>query len=273
MAQDPTKEMSFLDHLEELRKHLIRAVVIVLIFTVIAFMFMDVIFHEILLAPARPDFWTYRMFCKVGQMMGENGLCVEKIDFILQSRTLSGQFSMHLMASFVTGLIAAFPYVFWEVWRFVSPGLYLKERSITAGAVIYVTSLFAAGILFGYYIVAPVSINFLANYKLDPSIMNQFDITSYISTVCMMVLGSGLMFQLPMVVYVLSRLGLLTPAVMRTYRKHAVVIIFVVAAILTPSPDVLSQMLVGVPLWFLYELSIFISGNVERSRKKQAASI
>jgi sec-independent protein translocase protein TatC len=256
------KEMSFLDHLEELRKRLFRAMIPVAIMTTVAFVYMDKIFKYVIVAPAKPDFWTYRMLCK---MSAE--LCVDKIDFALQSRTLTGQFTMYMTAAFVTGFILAFPFVFWQIWKFVQPALNPNERKNAQGGIFFVSSLFFIGILFGYYIVSPLSINFLANFKLDDSIVNQFDVTSYISMLLMMVLGCGLIFQLPVVVYILSKLGIVTPGFMRKYRRHAIVVILVVAGILTPSPDVLSQLLVGTPMIILYELSIFISAAIDRQRR------
>jgi len=261
--EDTPNEMSFIDHLEELRWHLIRAAIAITVFTVAAFVCMPYIFHHIILAPSRTDFWTYRMLCQLSP-----SLCIEKINFTLQSRNMSGQFTMHILASVVSGIVISFPYVFWEIWRFVKPALRGKEKRYTSGAVLAVTTLFAMGILFGYYIIAPLSINFLANYKLDESIANQFDITSYMSTLCMLVLGSGLMFQLPVLIYVLSAMGIMTPMFMRTYRRHSVVIIFFIAAIITPSPDILSQVLVALPLILLYELSIFVSASVYKKRLK-----
>lgn len=266
--------MSFLDHLEELRKRLFKAMVPILFFTIIAFVYMDKIFKHIIIAPAKPDFWTYKALCSIGNKMDElfgvgNVICVEKIDFTLQSRTLTGQFTMYMTSAFVTGFIMAFPFVFWQLWKFIEPALNPNERNNARGGIFFISLLFFVGILFGYYIVSPLSINFLANFKIDESIVNQFDVTSYISMLLMMVLGCGIMFQLPVVVYILSKLGMVTPAFMRKYRRHAIVIILVIAAILTPSPDVLSQMLVGTPMIILYELSIFISAAIERNKKKQ----
>jgi sec-independent protein translocase protein TatC len=258
-ANKNAKEMSFLDHLEELRWHLIRSIVAILVFTVVAFVSKDFVFGVLILGPAKTDFFTYRILCLLGDYLDISTLCIDKLNFTLQSRQMTGQFAMHITSSFVVGFIVAFPYVFWEIWRFVKPGLYEKEISAAKGSIWVVTTLFALGILFGYYIISPLSINFLANYQLDPSIQNQFDITSYISTLIMMVLASGLMFQLPVVVYVLTKIGILTPAFMRTYRRHAVVFILIVAAFITPSPDIFSQMLVAIPLYILYEASIFVS--------------
>jgi sec-independent protein translocase protein TatC len=182
---------------------------------------------------------------------------------------MTGQFMMHITSSFIAGFICAFPYVCWEIWRFIKPGLFLKEKNATTGIVFYVTALFVMGVLFGYYVISPLSINFLANYQLDPSILNQFDITSYISTLIMMVLASGLMFQLPMVIWVLTKIGLITPSFMRQYRKHAVMVILIIAAVITPSPDIFSQLLVAVPLYILYEASIFISAYELRKQRRQ----
>ena len=264
------KEMGFLDHLEELRGHIIRSVIAILVFSVAAFFAKDIIFGKVILGPAKPDFITYRFFCWLDRYMDAHGsVCIDKLNFILQSRQMSGQFAMHITGAIVTGLICAFPYLFWEIWRFVAPGLYPKERNATRGAVIWVSLLFFSGILFGYFLVTPLSVNFLANYLIDPSIQNQFDITSYIQTVAMLVLACGLMFQLPMVVLVLTKMGILTPLFMRTYRRHAIVVILIIAAVITP-PDVFSQLLVTLPLYLLFEISIFVSSF---EMKRQAKSL
>jgi sec-independent protein translocase protein TatC len=266
------KEMSFLDHLEELRKRLFRAMIPVVFFTIIAFLYMDTIFKYVIIAPTKPDFWTYRMLCKLGDKMYlwfgiNNDICVEKIDFALQSRTLTGQFTMYMTSGFVAGFVMAFPFFFWQLWKFIEPALNPTERSNARGGIAFVSILFFTGILFGYYILSPLSINFLANFKIDESINNFFDVTSYISTLLMMILGCGIMFQLPVVVYILSKLGIMTPGIMRKYRRHAIVVILIIAAVLTPTPDFLTQTLVGTPIIILYELSIFISAAVERNKK------
>lgn len=261
VAEAEEKEMSFLDHLEELRWHIIRALISIMVFSIVAFLAKKIVFHDIILAPSRPDFWTYRMLCKLGQLVNTNVLCIDELPFIIQSRQMTGQFTMHLTSSFVIGLILAFPYAFWELWRFISPGLYSKEKQIARGSVFFVTLLFSIGILFGYFIISPISINFLSNYQLDPSISNEFDIISYVSTITMLVLASGLMFQLPIIVYFFTKAGIVTPSFLRRYRKHAIVVILVVSAIITP-PDVMSQILIAIPLILLYEISIFISKNV-----------
>ena len=261
--------MSFVDHLEELRWHVIRSMIAIVVLAIVAFVEKNILFHHIILGPSRPDFWTYRMMCRLAEVVQQPFLCVEKLDFTIQSRNMTGQFTTHITVSILAGFVIAFPYVFWEIWRFVSPGLHERERRMTRGAVLSVSTLFLTGILFGYYIVSPLSINFLANYRIDESIINEFDLLSYIEVLTMMVLACGVMFQLPMVVYVASRAGLITPFLMRHFRRHAIVVILVVAAVLTPSPDVFSQLIVAIPIYLLYESSIFISAYVERRRAKE----
>ncbi|WP_038031741.1 twin-arginine translocase subunit TatC [Thermonema rossianum] len=264
------KEMSFIDHLEELRWHLIRSLVAILVFTVVAFIYKDFFFGKIVLGPTRLDFWTYRKLCELGQLIESPALCFDKLNFTLQSRKMAGQFLMHLTSSFVIGLIIAFPYVFWELWRFVQPGLYENERRVTTGVVLVVSFLFLTGALFGYYILTPISVQFLANYTLDPSIINEFDIISYVSTMLTLVLGCALLFQLPILVYFLAKAGIVSAQSMKAYRRHAIVVIFVVAAIITPA-DVFSQIIVALPLILLYEISIFIAGFVKKKEERQEA--
>lgn len=263
-------EMTFIEHLEELRWNIIRAVSAILVFTIVAFIYIEEIYNKIILAPSKPDFWTYRMMCKLADFTGADGLCINKLDFDLQSREMAGQFTTALLSSVIIGLLFAFPYAFWEIWRFIKPGLKPSERRVSRGAVFYVTFLFLSGVFFGYYIVSPLAINFLANFQLDPSIKNQFDITSYVGLISVLTLACGLTFQLPVVAFVLSRIGFLNPRFMRQYRRHAFVVILILAAVITPSPDVLSQVLVALPLTLLYEISILVSAWVERTKKKDA---
>ncbi len=263
--QEEEEGMSFLDHLEALRWHLLRAVTAVLIFTVVAFIAKDFVFGVLILGPSKVDFLTYRVLCDVGNYFGIPALCINDLPFTIQSRQMTGQFSMHMTSSMVVGLIAAFPYLFYEVWRFISPGLYAKERNAARGAVFFVSFLFLSGALFGYYVLTPMSINFLANYQLDPSIANEFDITSYVSTLSMLVLASAIMFQLPVVVYFLSMSGLVTSKMLKSYRRHSIVVILIVSAIITP-PDVVSQLLIAMPILVLYEVGILIAKRLEKKR-------
>ena len=263
-------EMSFLDHLEALRWHILRSLSAIIILMIVAFFSKKLLFHDIILGPSRTDFWTYRFLCKLSIYLDQPFLCVEKLSFIIQSRTLAGQFSTHIWVSFVTGFILAFPYMFWEIWQFVKPGLFPRERSMTRGAVFFVSLLFFAGISFGYWILSPLSINFLANYQIDESIQNEIDLLSYIETLMMMVLACGLMFQLPMVVLVLAKAGLVNVSFLKTYRKHAILIIVIISAILTPSPDMFSQIIVALPIYGLYELSILLAAKVEKTNALRA---
>ncbi|RYU95873.1 twin-arginine translocase subunit TatC [Emticicia agri] len=266
------KEMSFLDHLEELRWHLIRAAAAIFFFMIFAFIYIEEIYETVILGPSKVDFWTYRMMCKLGTAVGAPGLCVEKLPFSLMSREVSGQFIMAFTSAAIIGLVFAFPYVFWEIWRFVKPGLKPSESKSARGAVFYVTFLFFSGVLFGYFIVSPLAVNFLVNFQISKSIENQFDIGSYISLLATLTLACGVAFQLPVAIFVLTKIGVIGPQFMRTYRKHAVVVILIVAAIITPSPDVTSQLLVAFPLYILYEVSIVISAREEKRRLAELAA-
>lgn len=262
------KEMSFLDHLEQLRWHIIRSAIAIVVFSIAAFVSKDLVFHTILLGPSRVEFWTYARLCDLSNLLDSAALCIDRLPFIIQSRKMTGQFSMHIISSFVVGLIFAFPYTFWEIWRFIKPGLYAKEQKASRGATLSVSFLFVVGILFGYFLLTPISINFLANYQIDDSILNEFDIVSYVSTVTTLVLACGLLFQLPVVVFFLTRAGIISSSLMRRYRKHSIVIILVLGAMLTP-PDPFSQVLIALPLFGLYQVSIFICRRVEKRRDRQ----
>ncbi|MFY0601921.1 MAG: twin-arginine translocase subunit TatC [Cyclobacteriaceae bacterium] len=266
-------EMTFLDHLEELRWHIIRALIAIVVFAVSAFIAKDLVFKIIILGPSKVDFWTYRMLCEASEkltaLFNTPAFCIDQLPFIIQSRQLTGQFTMHITASFVIGLVLAFPYAFWEIWRFIKPGLYPKERKAANGASFYVSFLFITGVLFGYFIVTPLSINFLSNYQLDPSILNEFDIVSYVTTVVTLVVACGILFQLPVVIFFLTKAGIISPALMIKYRRHSIVVILVVGAMLTP-PDPFSQILIALPLLGLYQVGIIISKRVIRKELKKS---
>lgn len=266
-ALDPEEgQMSFLDHLEELRWHIIRSMVAIVIFAIGAFAAKEFVWGILILGPTEVDFWTFRQFCKIGNLVGSDAFCMESMPFIIQSRQMTGQFTMHIYSSAVIGLIFAFPYVFWEIWRFIAPGLYDNERQLSRGAVFFVSLLFIIGVLFGYFVVTPISVNFLGHYQVDPSILNEFDITSYVSILITLVLACGLLFQLPIVVYFLSKAGIITPALLVNYRRHAIVVILVISALVTP-PDPVTQLLVTFPLLMLYQVSIYISKVVLRKQR------
>lgn len=262
LDQEPEEgEMSFLDHLEELRWHIIRSLIAIVVFAIVAFVSKDIVFGLVILGPSKADFWTFRTLCELSSAIGVDAFCIEELPFIIQSRQMTGQFMMHITSSFVIGLIIAFPYAFWEIWRFVKPGLYPRERRAARGATFYVSILFALGVLFGYFVIAPISVYFLTNYQIDPSILNEIDIISYVGLVTTLVLACALLFQLPVLVFFLTKAGLVTPALMKQYRKHAIVAILILGAIVTP-PDVFSQVLIAIPLILLYQISIMISKRV-----------
>lgn len=263
------KEMSFLDHLEVLRWHLVRSVVAIMVFTVLAFIFKDFVFDKILLAPKESNFITYRVFSNLSEFFGMREISFGHLDgWKLNSFTMAGQFSAHILVSLFVGFVIAFPYVFWETWRFIKPALYSKETKVARGSVFFASILFSFGVLFGYYLVTPLSINFLYSYSISSQISNTIGLSSFISTVITISFANGIIFELPILVYFLTKIGLLTPAFMKKYRRHAMVITLVLAAIITP-PDVISQVLVALPILVLYEISIKISRRVLKKQEKE----
>jgi len=273
MAMDqPTEEMSFLQHLEELRWHLIRSVLAVVIVAILAFINKSFVFDVIIFSPKKPDFITFQYLCKLSEqlnlffpsLISKDILCIGGNIPTLQNLDMAGQFTTHILVSLIAGLVVAFPYVFWEIWRFISPGLHEKEQKLTRGTVFYSSFLFLSGVSFGYFIIAPLSINFFSTYQVSSEVANQFTLSTYISTLTTIILACGVLFELPIVVYFLTRAGLIYPELLRTYRKHSIVAAFVLSAILTP-PDVFSQFLVSLPLFILYEISIFISARTVKN--------
>lgn len=257
--QQQEQEMSFLDHLEELRWHIIRSLLAVVIAAGVAFLAKGFIFDFLLFGPSKGDFWSYQMLCKLSQFVGiDGGFCGEKLPFTIQSRTMGGQFSAHVWTSITAGFIIAFPYVIYEVWKFVSPAMHSNERKHAKGFIFITSILFFIGVLFGYYVVTPLSINFLGKYQVSEVVLNEFDLSSYISLVRASVLATGLIFELPILIYFLTKVGVVTPQFLKTYRKYALIIVLIISAIITP-PDIVSQIIVAVPVLILYEISILIS--------------
>ena len=263
--------MTFLQHLEALRWHVVRSAVAIVVIAVIAFLNKEFLFDDIILAPKNSQFLTYRILCHISAKYHLD-MCFNQINFRIISTDLSGQFTMHMWVAFVVGFIIAFPYIVWELWRFIKPALNVKEQKYSKGIVSAVSFLFLLGLLFGYYIIAPMSINFLGNYQVSTEVQNQITLDSYISTITILSLSSGLVFELPMIVYFLSKLGVISPEFMRKYRKHAMVANLILAAFITPSPDVTSQMLVAIPLFLLYEFSIYVSKIVVAGKKEKAVT-
>lgn len=274
MSEEKTKakqgEMSFLEHLEELRWHLIRSVLFIMIGTVAAFVFKDFIFSSVIFKPKTPEFWTNRMFAQFGDFIGSEAVKINRNNLELISIKMAGQFLTHIWTAIVAGFILASPIVFFEFWRFIRPALYENEKRHASGAVFFTSFLFLLGVLFGYYLIVPLSIHFLGSYSISGEVTNQININSYISTVVSISLASGVVFLLPIFVFFLSKVGLLTPAFMKRYRKHSYVVMLLLSAIITP-PDVFSQIMVAFPLVILYEIGIFISRRIERQKAREEA--
>ena len=261
-------EMSFLDHLEELRWHLIRSSLAIIILATLAFIAKDFIFDTLIFGPKKADFWTYELFCNISKMMGQGtSFCIQELPFRIQSRAVSGQFSAHLWTSITAGFIIAFPYILLEFWRFIRPGLHANERKNARGFIFVASILFFVGVLFGYYIVTPLSINFLGSYTVSNEVFNDFDLDSYIGLLRAAVLSAGFIFELPILMYFLTKIGIVTPNFLRSNRKFAIVIVLSISAIITP-PDIASQIIVTIPILILYEVSIVISKIVFKRQQK-----
>lgn len=263
------KQMSFLDHLEALRWHIIRSVIALLVITSILFFYSDFIFDTILFAPTKPDFITYRALCKLAQLLHVPALCVQnKIKFTLINTQMWGQLTMYMWGTFIAGLIITTPYLLWEIWKFIAPALKPKELKYARGFVLMASLLFLLGVAFAYFIIVPWTVNFLNNFQLSKTpIPNFLNISSYVSTVSTLVIWMGVIFELPIVTYILTSIGLISAGFLRKYRKHAVVIVLVVAALIAP-PDVASQVFIAIPLYLLFEVSIFVSKYAENKKAK-----
>ncbi len=262
------QEMSFLDHLEELRWHLVRSTICVFIFTIVLFAFQKQVYNQFLLAHLKPDFITYHWFCELFTKIGlESSFCNIQFNAKLQSLAPTNQLMNALWSSFILGLILSFPYIIWEMMRFIMPGLTSKERQKSKGFIVIATLLLIIGLLFSYFIIAPMSVYFFYNYQITDLIVNNFQFDSYIGLITNTLLGVSVVFELPLIVYFLTKFGLITPEFLKTYRKHALVLVLIVSAIITP-PDVASQIIVAIPILILYEISIWVSKVIVKKQKQ-----
>ena len=261
-------EMSFFDHLEELRWHIIRSLIVVVVIAGVAFSFPTFLFDTVLFGPKTLNFWTYRQLCKISILVHQPELCVKNFHFVMMNTDLAGQFTWNFTAAIMAGVIIGFPYLLWELWRFISPALKVGERKHATGLIGAGSILFLLGVLFGYYIVMPLTINFLGGYTISDQIINQITLDSYFSMLITLTLASGITFEMPILAFYLSQVGILTPKLMRNSRRYAVIIILIVAAVITPSPDIMTQLIVSAPLFILFEISIFVSAGVERRKKR-----
>jgi sec-independent protein translocase protein TatC len=254
-------EMSFLDHLDQLRKHILRSLVAVGVVAVVVFLSKEFVFQTVIFGPKKPDFITYRVLCALA-----DALCLRPPEFDIITRELGEQFIVHIKTSFWLGLVVAFPYVFYEFWKFVRPALYPEEQKAARGLVLLCSFLFSMGVAFGYFILSPFAITFLAGY--DVGAISAPTLMSYVDYMTMFTIPVGLIFELPVVIWFLSRIGLVTPSLLRTYRRQAIIVVFLLSAIITP-PDVTSQIIIALPVLLLYEVSIYISGRVEKNRLQE----
>ena len=265
-----TGEMTFIDHIEELRWHILRSAAVVLLSSIVVFIYAEEIYQHVIIAPIHSSFISYRVLCQLGNALGTSSLCMKDINLSLQNTEMSGQFLLSFSSSFMLGFIIAFPYVFWEFWKFLRPALNPVELKHARGIVLWSSLLFFLGVIFGYLVLAPFTINFFANYQLSPDIKNIFTIANYYESLSDMVLGMGIVFELPIVVFFLSRVGILTPNLMRKNRRYAIVILIFLSEIITP-PDWFSWMLVFIPVYILFEISINISARAEKDRQARIA--
>ena len=273
----PDQEMTFWEHLEELRWHILRSLAAVIVLGIVAFLSKDFLFNLIILAPKSSDFVTNRALCDLSKWISSfwpavspDALCIENFNLKLINIKMAGQFLIHLYISIFAGIVVAIPYIIWEIWRFIKPALYFREQKYTRGAVFWSSFLFLVGIMFSYFLIVPLAVMFLGSYNVSQSVENQIALSSYISTVVTLTFAVGLVFELPIFAFFLTKVGIITPMFMRKSRKAMVVVVLILSAIITPA-DVFSQILVALPLFGLYEISILLSDRIYKKRAEELA--
>lgn len=268
MAKKNLNEMSFLDHLEDLRWLLVRSTIAIIIMAFFAYLISDFLFDTVIFGPTRASFFTYTYFCELSHQLGfAESICITEMPFIIQNTEMEGQVNVFIWICILAGFILSFPYILWEIWKFISPALYEKEKKNAKIFIFFSSLLFFLGVVFGYYVVIPMSVNFVATFTVSEVVLNQFTLNSYIGMVKTSIIASGLFFELPIIIYFLTKLGLVTPHFLRKYRKYAIVLVLIIAAIVTP-PDVVSQTIVAIPMLLIYEASIFLSAFVVKTKKE-----
>jgi sec-independent protein translocase protein TatC len=261
--------MSFWDHLDALRGHMFRSALAIVVLAIVAFLNRAFIFDRIILAPKDSGFITNRLLCRMGEWMSVPSLCPGNLDLKIININLSGQFTTHMYISFFAGMVVAAPYIIWEIWRFIRPALYEKEKKHSSGAVMSMSLLFVLGVLFSYFLIVPLTLNFFGSYQVSDAVNNQIALSSYISTVVSVTFSLGVVFELPVFVFFLTKVGIITPEFLKRNRKYTLVVLLIIAAIITP-PDIISQILVAIPLYGLYELSILVSQRIYKRNQKNA---
>jgi sec-independent protein translocase protein TatC len=263
-------EMTFVDHLEALRGHLFRSVIAILVGAVLIAVYKDFFVKKVLLGPTHADFPTYGFLCRIGKAIHlEKALCMGGINIQMQSTGVATQFSTFISVMMIGGIVIAFPYIFHEFWRFIKPALTKKELQNTRGMIFWVSFLFFLGVFFGFFVIAPYTLNFFGNFQLDENIENRWTISSYFDTMIPLILGTGLAFQLPLLMILLAKIGIVSATYLRNVRKYSIVIIMIVAAVITPGPDVISQLTVAIPLFLLYEISILLTRRIEKRQEEE----
>lgn len=269
MAKKSLSEMSFLDHLEELRWLLVRSTIAVVVLAIVVFFFADFIFDQVIFGPTRVDFYTYRFFCDASHYLGfADTICIEELPFTIQNTSMEGQVNVFVWMCITAGFILGFPYILWELWRFITPALYDSEKKYAKVFIFSASVLFFLGVLFGYFVIVPMSVNFLATFSINKIVKNDINLESYIGMLKTSVLAGGIFFEMPVIVYLLTKLGLIKPSFLQNTRRYAVVIVLIISAIVTP-PDVVSQITVAVPMLLIYEMSIIISRIVYKNQLKE----
>jgi sec-independent protein translocase protein TatC len=271
--ENPEAEMGFFEHVEALRWHLLRSAIAVVVCASVVGYYYDIVFDKIILGITSKDFPTYRLMCQVGERLNlKEAICIDKdIPLVLQNISMFGQITLLFQYSLIIGLVLAFPYIIFELWRFIAPALNEQQQKKTSQIILACSFFFFIGVLFCYFIIIPFSVNFAVNFSISSKIQNIFTIENYIDFFTVMLLAIGAVFELPMIVYFLSRLGILGAQTMRNVRRYAVVVILIVAGVITPSPDVFTQAMVAVPIYLLYEFSIFIAARNDKKREKELA--
>ena len=269
--QSSDEEMSFFEHLEILRFTLIRSIIAIMVFAVIAFLFKEFIFNTVILGPQKADFISNVLFCRLGNLIGSEAICINQTPVKIINIEIAGQFKSHLTISIIAGVVLAMPWILREIWSFVKPALKPGERSGYHFSLFMASMLFFIGVSFGYFLLSPITVDFLNSYELDTTIENQIRIGSYVRTISMLCLATGIAFEMPLVILFLTANRIVTSAFLHKYRKHVLIFFFVISAVITP-PDVISQFLVAIPLFLLFELCIRIAKRMERRlvRQKEA---
>jgi len=265
-------EMSFVDHLEELRWHIVRSVIAILVIAAVIWFNIQWVFDNIIAGPINPNFVSYRVICNISHSLNlGDKLCLPPVSVNMQTTTFGGQFFGSFSIAFVGGLIGAFPYIFWEFWRFVKPALKPNEVKGTRFVIFWVSFFFFLGSAFGYLVLGPFTFNFLANFQISGlnMITTKPTINDYLDNLTNLILGCGIAFEMPVLSYALTKMGIITPSFLKRSRKYAIVVILVLAAIITPSPDWYSQTIVFIPLFCLYELAVLVSVRVYKEQERK----